>query len=154
MPNNPDASDIETITGEPAGTLEELYKQDQGQEPNDSGSYSGSYSTTFSNAPNDPQDATITFDGGSSISGDPLYLLVKDGNQDPIWYVFDLSDIDGQAWNGTDPLMLEGFWPAQGAISHVAIYGAPSNGVPDGGATSLLLGLAVLGLAGFRRITS
>ncbi len=130
VPNNPDADDIETITGFGDGLLE-LYKMDVGGP--ESGSFSGSYSTVFSNTPLDPKDATISYDSGPKIEV-PEYLLVKDGNNDPIWYIFDIS-----AWDGMMDLIMTGFWPDQGAISHVAIYGGenppppppPLNPIPE-----------------------
>jgi hypothetical protein len=160
LPGNPNASDVAAAVGY-SGTLALLYNQDQGDEPVDSGSYAGSYSTTFANTPTDPEDATITYGSGPSISGSPLYLLVKDGEaHTPVWYIFDLLNLDSNgdnvvdySWNGTDTIMLDGFWPNQGAISHVSIFG-PSNGVPDGGLTAMLLGFGVLGMTTLRRFLS
>jgi len=124
----------------------ELYKQDVGNNENpgvESGSLAGSYETQFFNAPFDPADATITW-VGPYVIGDPKYLLVKDGSQEPAWYLFNLTSL----WNGTDTLYLTGFWPAQGAISHVSLYGTTSVPEPM---TLLLLGLGLVGLAGLRR---
>jgi hypothetical protein len=161
-PHNPDAAGVASKVGY-AGTLQLLYKMNvDGVAPLEEGSYKDSYSTTFANSPSDPEDATITHAlGFPSISGNPLYLLVKGGAaHNPIWYIFDLLnlDLDGNGsyeygWNGTDTIELDGFWPAQGAISHVSIFG-PANGVPDGGITAVLLGLAMLGMANFRRFIS
>jgi VPDSG-CTERM motif len=138
-------AEIQANTGINLNGLE-LYKQDAGG--SESGSFASSYTTTFS--PND-DDATgfkIDYISGSSISANPVYLLVKDGNSNPAWYLFNIT-----GWNGTDDIDGSGFWPQKGAISHVSIYGTsrPGNGVPDGGVTLLLLGSAVAGLGMLRR---
>ena len=152
-PSNPKAGDIPGIVGYP-GILDELYKQDVGGL--ESGDFASSYETTFKNTETDPQGADITYVGGDYISGDPLYLLVKDGNQNPIWYIFDLINLDlddngsyEYSWNGTDPIELSGFWTGQGAISHISIYGTP---VPEP-STMLLFGTSFLGLAMIGRKT-
>jgi hypothetical protein len=107
----------------------------------ESGSLAGSYTATFSNSPSDPANALIHWDGGS-ILGDNRFLLVKDGNQDPAWYLYNLTLL---GWNGTDDLVLNDFWPNQGAISHVSLYGdSGAINVPDGGTTAALLGLGLL----------
>jgi hypothetical protein len=122
--------------------INELYKQDVGA-GSDVGALSGSYETVFSNEPDDPSAATISYVSGPTV-GDPAYLLVKDGNQDPAWYFFGLT-----GWNGVETLYLTDFWPQQGAISHVALYGETAP-VPEP-ATMLLLGTGLLGLAGVSR---
>jgi len=124
---------------------DELYKQDVGGP--ESGSLSGSYATVFSNTPTDPADATITYTGGPTV-GSPAQLLVKDGNQNPAWYLFGLAP--GMGWNGMETLYLEGFWPAQGAISHVTLYGSSNTVVPEP-ATMLLVGVGLIGVAGLGR---
>jgi len=150
IPGNPDANDVEDITGY-AGDLFLAYKADVGSVDNpatiESGGFAGSYSSTFDNEPLDPQDATITYTGGASISGDPIYLLVKDGNHDPIWYIFDITD----TWNGIDTINLTGFWPQGGAISHVSIFSPGGSSVPDGGSSLALLGLGIMSLTMLRR---
>jgi hypothetical protein len=125
-------------------TYTELYKQDVGIS-GDEGSFAASYVTEFSPT-TDPLGGTVTWVGGSSyITADPIYLLVKDGNQVPAWYLFDIS-----TWTGQETIHLDNFWPDQGAISHVAIYGTGTS-VPDGGATLMLLGGVLVGLETLRR---
>jgi hypothetical protein len=146
VPNNPDADVIESITGTSA-QLTLAYKDNVGG--SEEGSFASSYKTTYYNTPTDPQDAEIKYTtGGAVISGSPIYLLVKDGNQTPIWYIFDIS-----SWNGTEKIQLKTFWPAQGAISHVGIYTGTrtTTTVPDAGSTVALLGLALTSIGFLRR---
>lgn len=116
------------------------------------GPFTASYSTSFLSTPTDPSGATISYiDGQPQITGDEIYLLVKDGNRQPIAYLFDIS-----TWDGEETISLSGFWPGQGAISYVAILTRGGAQVPDGGATVMLLGLALSGLVaarGFGRAT-
>lgn len=141
---NLSAADVEDITG--CDNLTELYKSDANDDGSgtDSGPFADSYNTTFSNDADDPEDADIVHvNGEPSIppQDDCLWLLVKDGSQSPAQYLIDLSAL---GWNGTESLNLTGFWPQQGAISHIAIYGTVNgNGVPDGGLTIVLLGAAI-----------
>lgn len=133
--------------------LAEAYKatpgDDEGKPQSEEWADAPYYSTAFFNSPTDPEDATITWDGPSSISADLIFLLVKDGNHTPTYYFYDIS-----TWNGTDDIVMENFWPQQGAISHVSIYtcdDAPDTNIPDGGTTAVLLGMALLGLGGIKR---
>jgi hypothetical protein len=123
----------------------EQYKQDVGG--GESGPLAGSYSTIFTNTPGDPSGAIITYTGGNIVSN--AYLFVKDGNQTPAWYLFNLT-ASGLNWNGTDTLNLSGFWPNQGAISHVSLFGGSSTPVPEP-ATLSLLGMGLLGFAAVQR---
>lgn len=121
-----------------------LYKAEVNEDgpPFESGPFAGSYQTTFFNTLTDPSDALIDYISGLAIVCPECFLVVKDGNQTPAQYLFDIG-----SWNGTDDLILSGFWPNQGAISNVAIWGgAPARQVSAPG-TIALLGLAIAGLA-------
>jgi len=113
------------------------------------GSFKESYSTLWNLSDLTPESFAIRYDGGFSFT--PSYLLVKDGNASPNWYLYDV-----QGWNFT--IYGRGFFPNQGSISHVSVYGRtcpkpPENQVPDGGATATLLGLACAGMAIAKRRT-
>ena len=120
---------------------QEVYKSDEDGDAvgDDSGAYAGDYTTGFTNSTADRMDAFISWDGGSIISN-AAWLLVKDGDNAPVWYLFDIS-----GWDGTSDITLTGFWPGQGAISHVSIYAVPEPGM------LALLGLGLLGAALSRR---
>jgi len=141
--SNFNADAIEAAIGV-GGQLTEVYKQDIGAVA-DSGSAASAYVTTFSNSASDPSDALIDFISGTPISGTSIFLYVKDGDQSPAYYIFNIS-----GWNGTDDINLRDFWPEQGAISHVAILTGTAT-VPDGGATVALLGLGIAALGVGRR---
>lgn len=138
--DNLDADDVASLVG--SGPLSLLYKQDEGK-GYDEGSFALSYSTEFFNTPTDPSDAVITYVGGQFISVSPVYLLVKDGNNIPYWYVFALN-----SWNGSETINIIGFWPENGAISHVSIFGGTQ--VPEP-LSLILLGLGLIGIAGIKR---
>lgn len=146
--NQTSQSEIDAIVGPIVAPSTELYKSNVGG--SEEGSLAGSYHTVFSNTATDPSDATISYTGGAFV-GPTAYLLVKDGNQVPAWYLFNLTAL---GWNGTATLNLTGFWPGNGAISHVSLYGTTATSVPDGGSMAMLLGFALIGLAVTRRMMS
>jgi hypothetical protein len=140
-----------------AGATDDLilyYKADVGDEANpattESGTFATSYATTFANTALDPADALIDYISGSVIDCPECYLAIKDGNNNPTHYFYDLA-----GWNGTDDISVEGFWPNSGAISHVSIWGRTDGGtppfqVPEPGAL-FLMGAGLLGLGMARR---
>jgi hypothetical protein len=123
------------------GPLSLLYKADVGG--GDYGTFGSSYDTTFSNTADDPENALILYLGGTYMDCSACYLVVKDGIQKPAQYFYDLS-----SWNGTDTIQLTGFWPQQGAISNVAIWGRATS-VPE--PTTLLLFGTALGMMSLKR---
>lgn len=125
------------------GTLDLLYKGAVGNI--DEGTFAASYNTVFANTESDPSDATITHIAGLSIVCPECYLAIKDGNQNPSYYFYNLS-----SWNGTETIELRDFWPEQGAISHVSIWGREGITPPTGTAPEpSLIALLGLGLLGF-----
>jgi hypothetical protein len=136
-------AEIEAITG--TSDLESLYKENVG-DGFDSGPFAGSYETTFSNSALDPEDALIELIAGMDpITCGVCILVIKDGNQMPAQYIFDLS-LAGMI--GT--ISMTDFWPNQGAISHVEIVGGGMSAVPVP-AAAWLFGTALIGFVGMSR---
>ena len=147
-------SQLKTLVGY-AGSLTQVYKADVGSESKpatvESGIAQSFYATTFANIPLDPAEATITWDGPSWIDCPACYLVVKDGNQTPAQYVFDIG-----TWNGQHTINLTDFWAGEdpagkGAISHVEIWSSVGV-VPEPQTYALMLaGLGLVGFAASRR---
>lgn len=144
---------------------EELYKNDFVDgftDGTDSGSFSDSYQmlwTDFKNIDDlkDPTGGTLSWiSGEDNIICGECYIAVKDGNNDPRYYFFDLSfgsSLVPQGWDGKEDLVFSGFWSGDGengAISHITIWGNPSVSVPEPG-TLGLLGLGLMGMAYSRK---
>ena len=153
--NNDVEAEIEAFSG--GKDLSLYYKDNVGGA--EEGPFASSYQTTFSNAPLDPADALIEQTGVPVIQCPSCYLVVKGGGPAsvaPFKYFFDIS-----SWDGMEDIVLTGFWPNQGAISNVAIWGLVMNGDPDPDpepgpgipipGTLLLLGMPMVGLAMWRR---
>lgn len=121
----------------------QLYKAEAPNPATEDFSLASSYNTVFIDEfGTGLSGATITYTGGAIVPA-TAYMLVKNGAQTPAWYFINLTNLD---WNGTETLNLSGFWPGQGEISNVVLMSGEPGRVPDGGTTSVLLGLSLLGL--------
>ena len=144
------SSQVETILGLAVGDLTEVYKTDP--KTGDDGLLGSSYQTTYPSG--SLKGGTISYVGGNSVDPESLILLgIKDGKNEPFWYVFDLTGL----WNGLSDLMVQNVYSGNGgSISHMTIFTGENPGkvVPDDGVTFALLGLGVASLGVLRRFAS
>lgn len=140
--NQTSQGDINLIINPIMGYPDELYKSDGGDQILQS-----SYTNTYSGAPGENNNALIEWIEGTPYATGTVYALVKDGSSTPAWYLFNVTAL---GWDGMEDLYFSDFWVGPGgSISHVTLYGGYS--VPDGGSVAMLLGAALMGLAGLRR---
>ena len=141
-------STVESCSGQTGLSL--LYKSEVGNAV-DSGTYKDSYTTTYFNTSTDPEDALITFDKGPLGAMDCMktyscWLSVKDGKSSIALYVFSLA-----GWDGVMDLSLMDFWPKQGAISNIQIWGGAAIAQTPIPAAVWLFGSGFIGLMSLSR---
>lgn len=152
--NSSPASEIALIESSfGVSDLNFLYKSDAGTSA-ESGSFAGLYNTAYTTG---NEDATVSYQGSASdpyidcAGSNDCFVFVKDGNNDPNAYIFNLGTaLDIAVWNGSSDIVLADLWPGNGSISHVALYGASVVPVP---AAIWLFGSALIGFIGFSRRT-
>lgn len=128
-------------------SMTELYKSNAGGI--DEKAYAGSYDTLFTPSA-DPQDALVTYLGSPALFIDPslyteLWALAKDGRNEPGWYAWDLLAL---GWNGTEDLLFDDLWLANGSISHISIFGAEGATPPQSAPEPGMLVLMAIAMAG------
>ena len=127
---------------------EEVYKDDGAE----TGSISGDYETLWGPGGAGAEYSTISLSvGGTPTTLSPLYAFAKDGNNDPYWYLWDLTAL---GWDGQMDLDFGDannfLWPDQGSISHVSLFSGPGGDVPEPSIIALF-GLGLIGLGFARR---
>jgi len=137
-----------------------------GYKGNNNGTEEGltGYQMTFSA---DNEYATLSYESGTIVQREHMFLIVKDGNARPNLYVYDLNRIDlgggnYTSWNGTESINIGNIshmlFGANGSISHAEIVVGGDDvtnipgGVPEPATLVLWSTLALCGSAvGFRR---
>ena len=140
---------IPIVTTEEAALLEKQYLNNVG-DPIEEGWFAASYDTAYGPDPLDPANAAISWVPETpflNCTSLRCFLFVKDGvSHIPASYAFEIT-----GWNGMESIVLTGFWPEGGAISHVEIWSG-SQAVPEPSMLALF-GLGLLGLGLVRRRT-
>jgi hypothetical protein len=141
--NENDQNDLNPIIASIVGNSVEQFKVESVISGPLAGSYNGSFTA-------DSGLISWTGTGQDDIIRPDAYLLVKDGNHEPAWYLFNMTAL---GWDGSsDDIVLFGFWSeTQGSISHLTLYSGSGTTVPDGGSMLVLLGGAVTVLGFLRR---
>ena len=151
-------SAINTAFGTSFTSASLQYKFNTGNPGTEEGTLSGSYEAdNVAGGVGDESGLDINYSGSGNIvvCATECFVIVKDGNNTPAQYLFILSTAAIGIWNGTDELEFSGFWPSNGAISNVALWGGsgsppPPDQLVPAPAPLALLGLGLLGL-GIRR---
>ncbi|WP_152208579.1 PEP-CTERM sorting domain-containing protein [Marinobacter changyiensis] len=114
------------------------------------GGFTGSYEMTWAL---DATGGTLSWlEGTPFIVCGECYVAVKDGNNDPRYYFFDLSFGSELEWDGKEDLEFSNFWAnTQGSISHISIWGDNTPVEVPEPSTLGLLGLGLMGLVYSRK---